>query len=331
MRAGSALGSRAYGSAFARARADRADVLAHPPAAGECFSRAGREPPDPARDAPARGGRRSAEASGSPANRIKWSLRAGDRLLHRRKSDWTYVSFAGSRERLCWSARATGKCAERECHAIDAPRSDCRLRGGLAGGAVGLCPGRLSQPNRPNDRALSGGWHHRFSRPAGCRSASAAASGATVEIENKPGAATAVGAEHVARSEPDGHTLLMATSTTLAINKTLYRKLPYDPVKDFTPIALVAGVSVRADRQPADPGEDAVRLHRLRQVEAGTDLWFGRQRQPAASRRRDAEGSGRDQYPPCPVSQQRVGDARRDRGTPCLHDGGSAACAEADP
>lgn len=65
---------------------------------------------------------------------------------------------------------------------------------------------------------------------------------ATVEVENKPGAATAVGAEQVARSAPDGHTLLMATSTTLAINKALYKKLPYDPVVDFTPIALVAGV-----------------------------------------------------------------------------------------
>jgi tripartite-type tricarboxylate transporter receptor subunit TctC len=65
---------------------------------------------------------------------------------------------------------------------------------------------------------------------------------ATVVIENKPGAATSTGAEQVARAEPDGYTLLMATSTTLAINKTLYRKLPYDPVEDFTPIALVAAV-----------------------------------------------------------------------------------------
>jgi tripartite-type tricarboxylate transporter receptor subunit TctC len=66
--------------------------------------------------------------------------------------------------------------------------------------------------------------------------------GATVVVENKPGAGTTLGAEQVARSEPDGYTLLMATSTTLAINKTLYKKLPYDPVRDFTPIALVAGV-----------------------------------------------------------------------------------------
>src|SRR5450432_1790180 len=66
--------------------------------------------------------------------------------------------------------------------------------------------------------------------------------GATVIVENKPGAGTTLGADQVARAEPDGYTLLMATSTTLAINKTLYKKLPYDPVKDFTPIALVAAV-----------------------------------------------------------------------------------------
>jgi tripartite-type tricarboxylate transporter receptor subunit TctC len=66
--------------------------------------------------------------------------------------------------------------------------------------------------------------------------------GAAVIVENKPGAGTTIGAEQVARAAPDGYTLLLATSTTLAINKTLYKNLPYDPVKDFTPIALVAGV-----------------------------------------------------------------------------------------
>jgi tripartite-type tricarboxylate transporter receptor subunit TctC len=65
---------------------------------------------------------------------------------------------------------------------------------------------------------------------------------ATVIVENKPGAGTTLGAEQVAKAEPDGTTLLMATSTTLAVNKTLYRTLPYDPVKDFAPIALVAAV-----------------------------------------------------------------------------------------
>ena len=77
--------------------------------------------------------------------------------------------------------------------------------------------------------------------------------GATVIVENKPGAGTTLGAEQVAKSEPDGYTLLMATSTTLAINKTLYRKLPYDPVKDFAPVGLVAGVPFALIINPTIP------------------------------------------------------------------------------
>jgi len=57
-------------------------------------------------------------------------------------------------------------------------------------------------------------------------------------IDNRPGAATLLGAQIVAKAEPDGYTLLMATSTTLAINASLYKTLPYDPVKDFAPISL---------------------------------------------------------------------------------------------
>jgi tripartite-type tricarboxylate transporter receptor subunit TctC len=79
--------------------------------------------------------------------------------------------------------------------------------------------------------------------------------GATVIVENRPGAATALGAEQVARSEPDGYTLLMATSTTLAINRTLYKKPRYDPVRDFTPIALVAGVPFALIVSPKIPAK----------------------------------------------------------------------------
>ena len=74
-------------------------------------------------------------------------------------------------------------------------------------------------------------------------------------VENKPGAGTTLGADLVAKSEPDGYTLLMATSTTLAINKTLYKKLPYDPVKDFAPIALVAGVPFALIINPTIPAK----------------------------------------------------------------------------
>jgi tripartite-type tricarboxylate transporter receptor subunit TctC len=79
--------------------------------------------------------------------------------------------------------------------------------------------------------------------------------GATVIVENKPGAGTTLGAEQVAKSEPDGYTLLMATSTTLAINKTLYKNLPYDPVKDFAPIGLVAGVPFALIINPTIPAK----------------------------------------------------------------------------
>ena len=79
--------------------------------------------------------------------------------------------------------------------------------------------------------------------------------GATVIVENKPGAATTLGADQVAKAEPDGYTLLMATSTTLAINKTLYKKLPYDPVKDFAPIALVAAVPFALIANPQVPAK----------------------------------------------------------------------------
>jgi tripartite-type tricarboxylate transporter receptor subunit TctC len=78
---------------------------------------------------------------------------------------------------------------------------------------------------------------------------------ATVIVENKPGAGTTIGAEQVARAEPDGYTLLMATSTTLAINRTLYKSLPYDPVKDFAAIALVAAVPFVLVINPSIPAK----------------------------------------------------------------------------
>ena len=66
--------------------------------------------------------------------------------------------------------------------------------------------------------------------------------GKSFVVENRPGAGTVLAAHVVAKAAPDGYTLLMGTSTPLAINATLHRKLPYDPAKDFVPLALIANV-----------------------------------------------------------------------------------------
>jgi len=69
-----------------------------------------------------------------------------------------------------------------------------------------------------------------------------AALGTTVLIDNKPGAGGSLAAAEVARAEPDGLTLLMGHIGTLAVNPSMYPKLPYDPVKSFAPVAWVARV-----------------------------------------------------------------------------------------
>ncbi len=69
--------------------------------------------------------------------------------------------------------------------------------------------------------------------------AMAAVLGATLVVENKAGAGGTIGSDLVAKAPGDGRTLLMGTVGTHAINATLYRKLPYDPIKDFAPIGFV--------------------------------------------------------------------------------------------
>ncbi len=60
--------------------------------------------------------------------------------------------------------------------------------------------------------------------------------GQTIVIENRTGALGSIGAQEVARSTPDGYTLLMGTNTTHAANVAMLKNLPYDPAKDFAPI-----------------------------------------------------------------------------------------------
>ena len=64
--------------------------------------------------------------------------------------------------------------------------------------------------------------------------------GQPVVIENKPGASTIIGTDAVAKAQPDGYTLLLSGSTSYSVNAALRAKLPYDPVRDLAPIAIVA-------------------------------------------------------------------------------------------
>lgn len=59
-------------------------------------------------------------------------------------------------------------------------------------------------------------------------------------VENRPGAGGVIGAVATARAAADGHTIMIAPSPTMAVNVTLYKKLPYDPVADFVPLAMAA-------------------------------------------------------------------------------------------
>jgi len=81
-----------------------------------------------------------------------------------------------------------------------------------------------------------------------------------VVVENKPGAGTLVGAEFVAKSLPDGYTLLMATSTTLGISPALYRSSRIDPVKDFEPISQVGSVNFFLVANPGFPARNVQQM-----------------------------------------------------------------------
>src|SRR5215467_4569695 len=92
-------------------------------------------------------------------------------------------------------------------------------------------------------------------------------------IENRPGAGTLTAALQVTRSAPDGHTIMMATSSTMAINVTLYKQLPYDPHKDLMIAALICSVPFALVVDPSLPVNnvnDLVKLARERPLSYGS-------------------------------------------------------------
>ena len=86
--------------------------------------------------------------------------------------------------------------------------------------------------------------------------------GQTFIVDNRPGAAGMIGAEIVARATPDGHTLMVADSP-FVVNPSVFAKVPYDPIRDFTPIVLVGSsplILVVSPSSPAQSLQDFIRL-----------------------------------------------------------------------
>ena len=136
---------------------------------------------------------------------------------------------------------------EHHCGRIKHEELDCRRcvidrgclprtwRGGRNLGA-GLSVARHHHRGRLKSRE-----HHRRTGQGVAQEVTAATKQPVI-VENKPGGSGGIAAQAVARAAPDGHTVFMTTNTTQAANPFLFRKLAYDPVKDFTPVgALVKG------------------------------------------------------------------------------------------
>ena len=93
--------------------------------------------------------------------------------------------------------------------------------------------------------------------------------GQAVIVENKPGAAGIVGTELTAKSAPDGYTFMMGNIGTHAINVSLYKKLAYDPVRDFAPVSMVADLPLLLLVHPSVPANSVKELIALAKSQPG--------------------------------------------------------------
>jgi tripartite-type tricarboxylate transporter receptor subunit TctC len=142
-----------------------------------------------------------------------------------------------------------------------------------AGAAVLACGGVAAEepyPSKPVRMVVpfaAGGPTDTVARVMSARMAELI--GQQIVVENKAGAGGNIGAEAVAKAPPDGYTLLMATVSTHAINPGLYKKMPYDPIRDFAPIGQVGVTPTLLGVHPAVPATDLKSLVALVQANPG--------------------------------------------------------------
>src|SRR5712691_7943914 len=94
--------------------------------------------------------------------------------------------------------------------------------------------------------------------------------GQPVVVENKPGANTIVAADAVAKSAPDGYTVLMTTDATFSINPHLYARLPFDPQRDFAPVTMLVLLQQLLVAHPSLPANSLEELIKLAKAKPGS-------------------------------------------------------------
>ena len=125
------------------------------------------------------------------------------------------------------------------------------LGAGLLGGTSALAQAYTTKPVTIIVPFAAGGTTDILARIIG--QALTAELGQSVVVDNRAGAGGNIGGQAAAKAAPDGHTLFMGTVGTHAINASLYKKMPFDPVKDFAPLTRVANVPNLLVANPAQP------------------------------------------------------------------------------